>query len=78
MPMAVVATDMVTGQLMVTTMLVYHIWVDHNQVHTTKVTMLTDINPMLHGVLVVMEHNLVTEVPEVERESWWFTNTTVN
>ena len=50
----------------------------HNQQVTNKVTMLTDINPMLHGVLEVTDHNLVTEVPEVERESWWFTNTTVN
>ena len=34
---------------------------------TSKLTMLTDISHMQHGEQVVMDQDLVTEVPEVEK-----------
>ena len=67
MPTVEVVTDMVTGLHMVTTTLVYHIWEDHNHLDTLKITMLTDINHTLLGVLGVTVHSLVTEVHEVEK-----------
>ena len=63
-PMVAVVVDMVTGLTMVLTTVEYHIWVDHNQEETSKIIMHTDINPTVRGVVVAMEHNLVTEVLE--------------
>ena len=59
--------DMVDGQNMVTIVLVLPIGVAVNQVLTNNQTMLIDISHMLHGVLVVMEQDLATEVLEVEK-----------
>ena len=43
---------------------------------TSKLTMLTDINPTQRGVQVETVPDLVQEVPEVEKESWQYTNST--
>ena len=69
MPTVAVDQDMETGLHMVTMLLEYHIWVDHNHLVTNKITMHTDINHMLHGVLVVMDRSSVTEVLEDVKES---------
>ena len=62
--MVAVVVDMVTGLTMVPIMVVYHTWVDHKQQDTTKIIIHTNISHTVLGVLVVMDHNLVTEVLE--------------
>ena len=52
---------------MVTIPLVDHTMVVDNHHHITKVTILTDINLMPHGVQVVTDLSTVTEVLEVVR-----------
>ena len=64
MPTVVVEMVMETGLHMVTMLLEYHTTVDHNHHHTTKVTIHIDTSLMLHGVLEVMDLNMVTEVLE--------------
>ena len=64
MPTVVVEMVMETGLHMVTTMLVHHIWVDHNHQEIVRTITHIDISLMLLGVLVVMVHVMVTEVPE--------------
>ena len=64
MPTVVVEMVMETGLHMVTTMLVHHIWVDHNHQEIVRTITHIDINLTVRGVLVVMEHDLVTEVLE--------------
>ena len=59
--------DMDHGLNMVTIVLVLLIGVAVNQDPINNQTMLIDISHMLHGVLVVMEQDLATEVPEVEK-----------
>ena len=59
--------DMVDGQNMVTIVLVLLIGVAVNLHLTNNQTMLIDISHMLHGEQVVMEQDLATEVPEVEK-----------
>ena len=62
--MVVEVTDTDLTIHMLITLLVYHTGVDHKQQDTSKITILIDINLMLHGVLEVMGHSLVTEVLE--------------
>ena len=62
--MVVEVTDTDLTIHMVTIHQVYHTGVEHNPHHTNKIIMLIDTNLMLHGVLEVMGHNLVTEVLE--------------
>ena len=62
--MVAVVVDMVTGLTMHPTQVVYHIWVDHKQQDTTKITIHTSISHTVLGVLVATDHNLVTEVLE--------------
>ncbi len=59
--------DMVDGLNMVTIVLVLLIGVAVNLHLINSQTMLIDISHMLHGVLVVMEQDMATEVPEVEK-----------
>ena len=67
MPTVEVVMDMVDGQNMVTTVVVLPIGVAVNLHLTNNQTMPIDISHMLHGVLVVMEQDLATEVLEVEK-----------
>ena len=78
MPTVAVDQDMVTGLHMVTMLLEYHTTVDHNHHHTTKVTMHIDTSLMLHGVLEVTDHSLVTEVLEDVKDAWLSLNIMVN
>ena len=64
MPTVEEELDTVTGLHMVTTLLDAHIMVDHNHQVTNNRTIHIDTNLMLHGVLVVTELSMVTEVLE--------------
>ena len=59
-------TDLTTH--MVTTLLDNLTGVVVNHQVTNRITMLTDISLIVHGVLVVMEQSTVTEVHEVVKD----------
>ena len=77
--MCMVAGAMVTEVIthMVTIPLAEVIWEDHNLRVTLREIMHTDISLMLHGVLVAMVLEKVTEALEVVKASSWYLNTTV-
>ena len=67
MPMEVEDMDMDHGLNMVIIVLVCLTGEVLNPRLTSNLTMLTDISLMQHGEQVVMDQDLVTEVPEVEK-----------
>ena len=74
MYMVAVAMVMDHTTVMVTTQVVDHTGVDHNQGHTTKITMHTDTKHTVHGVQVVMDLSTVTEVLEDVKVLLWSRN----
>tara|TARA_Y100000356_G_scaffold118265_1_gene109115 strand:+ start:249 stop:488 length:240 start_codon:yes stop_codon:yes gene_type:complete len=74
MCMVVVATVMDHTTVMVTTQVVDHTGVDHNLGHTTKIIMHTDTKHTVHGVRVVMDLSMVTEVLEDVKVLLWSRN----
>ena len=65
--MVVAVTDTDPTIVTVTTQQGLPLWEALNPHLTTRVTILTDISLMLHGVLVAMDHSMVTVAREVER-----------